>query len=219
MNSARPSTSVEPAGRPAFSSAGSGLRETTITAQCGCPPPGTARRRQATSSSQRVHSPTFRASLSSCSTASSMRDPFCRRSGRRRARRRPDLRQKGSLMEDAVEQLDQLARNVGECTCCDLRAPRTKEQDDCYPFLSKELTITTPHYVLPVGEETARYLLGRLFKDLPYKKGDSLELRLFDNPAFKIVPVATPDELRERDANARKEYGDRLRALARVMGL
>src|SRR5665648_604674 len=89
MNSARPSTSVEPAGRPAFSSAGSGLRETTITAQCGCPPPGTARRRQATSSSQRVHSPTFRASLSSCSTASSMRDPFCRRSGRRRARRRP----------------------------------------------------------------------------------------------------------------------------------
>ena len=34
-------------------------------------------------------------------------------------------------------------------------------------------------------------------QDLPYKKGDSLELRLFDNPAFKIVPVATPDELRE----------------------
>jgi len=70
-----------------------------------------------------------------------------------------------------------------------------------------------------VGEETTRYLLGKLFKDLPYKKGDSLELRLFDNPAFKIVPVATPDELRERDAKARKEYGDRLRALARVMGL
>lgn len=197
-------------------------------------------------------------------------------------------------MEDAVEQLDKLARNVGECTrceelvacrlravpggghphcavmvvslspdpadekaglpagstlvdglaefmpalaasadkvyvttlmkcvprtACDLRAPRTKEQDDCYPFLSKELTITTPHYVLPVGEETTRYLLGTLFKDPPYKKGDSLELRLFDNPAFKIVPVATPDELRERDAKARKEYVERLRALARVMGL
>ena len=197
-------------------------------------------------------------------------------------------------MEDAVEQLDKLARNVGECTrceelvacrlravpggghphcavmvvslspdpadekagllagstlvrglaefmpalaasadkvyvtalmkcvprtACDLRAPLTKEQNDCYPFLSKELTITTPHYVLPVGEETTRYLLGKLFKHLPHKKGDSLELRLFDNPAFKIVPVAAPDELRGRDAKARKEYVERLRALAQVMGL
>ena len=104
-------------------------------------------------------------------------------------------------------------------TACDLRAPQKTEQDHCYPFLSKELTITTPHYVLPVGEETTRYLLGKLFKNLPYKKGDSLELRLFDNPAFKIVPVATPDDLRARNAKARKEYVERLRALAQVMGL
>ena len=104
-------------------------------------------------------------------------------------------------------------------TACDLRAPQKSEQDDCYPFLSKELTITTPHYVLPVGEETTRYLLGKLFKHLPHKKGDSLELRLFDNPAFKIVPVAAPDELRERDAKTRKEYAERLRALAQVMKL
>jgi uracil-DNA glycosylase family 4 len=104
-------------------------------------------------------------------------------------------------------------------SACELRAAEAREQDDCYPFLSRELTITTPHYVLPVGEETARYLLGKLFKDLPYSAGDSLELRLFDNPAFKIVPVATPDELRRRDDKARKEYVERLHALAHVMGL
>jgi uracil-DNA glycosylase family 4 len=104
-------------------------------------------------------------------------------------------------------------------SACDLRAPQVQEQDNCYPFLSRELTITTPHYVLPVGEETTRYLLGRLFKHQPYKEGDSLELRLFDNPAFKIVPVATPEMLRERDPKARKEYAERLRALAHVMGL
>ena len=104
-------------------------------------------------------------------------------------------------------------------TDCDLRAPTAAEQDDCYPFLSKELTITTPHYVLPVGEAAARYLLKRLFKDLPYAPGDSLELRLFDNPAFKIVPVATPEELRARDEKARKDYGEHLRKLSQVMGL
>jgi len=104
-------------------------------------------------------------------------------------------------------------------TACDQRAPKAVELDNCFAFLSKELTITTPHFVLAVGEETARSLLGRLFRDLPYEKGDSLELRVFDNPAFKIVPVATPPELRARGAKATKEYTERLRALAQVMGI
>ncbi len=102
---------------------------------------------------------------------------------------------------------------------CALRAPHPDELGNCYPYLSRELTITTPHYVLTVGEEATRYLLGRLFKDRPYAQDDSLELRLFDNPAFKVVPVATPDELRARDPKTRKEYTDRLRKLAQIMGL
>jgi len=196
-------------------------------------------------------------------------------------------------MEDAVEQLDNLARSVGECTRCDelvasrlravpggghphcsvmvvalhsdptdeedgglagetlladfaefmpalaksrdkvyvtalakcvprdgdaLRDPSPEELEHCYPYLSKELTITTPHYVLTVGEETTRFLLAKLFKTRPYEPGDSLELQLFDNPSFKVVPVATPDELRARDPKARKEYMERLRKLSQVMG-
>jgi DNA polymerase len=104
-------------------------------------------------------------------------------------------------------------------TGCAVRAPKPAELDACFPFLSRELTITTPHYLLAVGEETARHLLRKLFKDLPVGPGDSLELRVFDNPAFRIVPVATPDELAGRDAKARKAYADKLRALSHVMGL
>ena len=100
-----------------------------------------------------------------------------------------------------------------------LRDPHADELNACYPYFSRELTITTPHYVLTVGEDATRVLLGKLFKTPPYEPGDSLELRLFDNPAFKVVPVATPAELRKRDAKARKEYADRLRTLAGVMGL
>ena len=197
-------------------------------------------------------------------------------------------------MEDAVEQLENLARSVGECTRCDdlvasrlravpggghphctvmvvslasepmdeedgglageslladlaesmpaladsrdkvyvtslvkcvprsdcaVRGPSPQELETCYPHLSKELTITTPHYVLTVGEEATRFLLGKLFKTRPYEPGDSLELQLFDNPSFKVVPVAAPDELRQRDPKARKEYMERLRKLAQVMGL
>ncbi len=197
-------------------------------------------------------------------------------------------------MEDAIEQLDNLARSVGECTRCDelvasrlravpggghphcsvmvvslapdpadeaagrlagqavldelaafmpalsesreqvfattlvkcvpradgaVRPPTAAELEACYPYVSKELTITTPHYVLTVGEQATRFLLGKLFKNPPYAPDDSLELQLFDNPAFKIVPVATPADLRARDAKATKEYTERLHALAHVMGL
>ena len=73
--------------------------------------------------------------------------------------------------------------------------------------------------MLTVGEETTRFLLAKLFKTRPYEPGDSLELQLFDNPSFKVVPVATPDELRARDPKARKEYMERLHKLAQVMGL
>jgi uracil-DNA glycosylase family 4 len=134
------------------------------------------------------------------------------------------------VLEGLAEFMPALAQNsdkvyitaVTKCvprTDCGLREPKGGEQDNCFGFLSKELTITTPHYVLPVGEAATRYLLKRLFKDLPYEPGDTLELRLFDNPAFKIVPVATPEELRARDEKARKDYTERLRKLSRVMGL
>jgi uracil-DNA glycosylase family 4 len=104
-------------------------------------------------------------------------------------------------------------------TGCDRRPAEQAELDACFHFLSKELTITTPHYVLAVGEHTTRYLLGRLFTDLPYQPGDSLELRVFDNPAFRIVPVATPAELAAREPRERRAYNDKLRTLAQVMGL
>ena len=97
--------------------------------------------------------------------------------------------------------------------------PTTEEQDNCFDYLSRELSITTPHYILAVGEPTARYLLRRLFRTLPYEAGDALELRVFDNPAFKVVPVATPEELAERDEKERKAYRERLRQLGQLMGL
>ncbi len=99
------------------------------------------------------------------------------------------------------------------------RDPSPEEQKACFDHLSRELSITTPHYILAVGEPTARYLLRRLFPHLPYDPGDALELRLFDNPAFKVVPVATPAELDGRDEKQRKAYRERLRQLGQLMGL
>lgn len=102
---------------------------------------------------------------------------------------------------------------------CEERVVTTADLDECYPFFSRELTITTPHYVLAVGEQTAVYLLDKMFKHLPYEQGESLELKIFDNPAFKIVPVATPDDLAARDEKTQKSYAESLCVLAARMGL
>ncbi len=100
-----------------------------------------------------------------------------------------------------------------------VREPRVDEQGRCFDYLSGELSITTPHWILSVGEQTSRFLLRKLFRDLPHGPGDSLELRVFDNPAFKVVPVATPDELAARELREQKEYRERLHALSQRMGL
>lgn len=100
-----------------------------------------------------------------------------------------------------------------------VRAPSDQELDNCFPYLSREISITTPHYILTVGERASRYVLDRLFKHSPHAEGDSLELRVFDNPAFKVVPIADPRELRERDAAQRKEYAEHLAALSQAIGL
>lgn len=100
-----------------------------------------------------------------------------------------------------------------------VRPPAPDEMENCFDYLSREISITTPHYILAVGEETTRFVLAKLFRDLPHASGDALELRVFDNPAFKVVPVATPGELRARDAKEQKRYGERLRQLAQLMGI
>lgn len=101
----------------------------------------------------------------------------------------------------------------------DTRSATTAELDACYPFLSQEIAITTLHYVLAIGEQTAEHLLSKMFNHRPYEQGESLELHIFDNPAFKIVPVATPEEIAAHDAKTQKTYVESLRALARMMGL
>jgi DNA polymerase len=129
----------------------------------------------------------------------------------------------GEYMPALVERRDRVyVTSLVKCVARDgeaLREPSTDELEACFPYLSRELTITTPHYVLSVGEACSRFLLGKLFARTPYEPGDALELRVFESPSFRVVPVATPDELAGRDARARKEYAERLHALARAMAL
>jgi uracil-DNA glycosylase family 4 len=100
-----------------------------------------------------------------------------------------------------------------------LRRPRAAEKENCFGFLSREISITTPHYIVPVGDEATRFLLGKLFKSADTSKHDPLKLRVYESPSFRVVPIAAPRDIRQRDARARDEYVKQLHSLAALMGL
>jgi uracil-DNA glycosylase family 4 len=100
-----------------------------------------------------------------------------------------------------------------------VRKPRVQEKENCFGFLSREISITTPHYIVPVGDEATRFLLGKLFKEGDTAKHDPLELRVYESPSFKVVPIAAPSDLRKRDAAARDQYVKQLHQLTALMGL
>lgn len=100
-----------------------------------------------------------------------------------------------------------------------LRKPRVAEKENCFGFLSREISITTPHYIVPVGDETTRFLLGKLFKGADTSKHDPLQLRVYESPSFRVLPIAAPSEIRKRDPRARDEYVKQLHSLVSLMGL
>jgi uracil-DNA glycosylase family 4 len=100
-----------------------------------------------------------------------------------------------------------------------LRTPHLEEMENCFGYLTAEISITTPHYLVPIGRETAAFVLGKLFRETPSAGVDPLELRLIDSPAFRIVPLASEEELMGRGERERKDYVGRLRSLAALMGL
>lgn len=100
-----------------------------------------------------------------------------------------------------------------------LRRPHDDELENCFGFLSNEISTITPHFIVSVGEEASRFLLGKLFGDIDLDEHDALELRVFDSPGFRVVPIATPGEIGARGDAERHEYVKRLHTLAGLMGL
>ena len=100
-----------------------------------------------------------------------------------------------------------------------LREPRAEEMENCFGYLAAEISITTPHYVVAIGRTAADFVLGKLFRAAPASAYDPLALRVVDSPAFRVVPVACEEELAGRDEKDRRDYANRLRSLASLMGL
>jgi uracil-DNA glycosylase family 4 len=99
-----------------------------------------------------------------------------------------------------------------------LRDALDGEQTSCFPFLSAEMSVITPHFVLPVGRDTCAFLVRRLFG----RVSESVlppAIRVIESPSFGVIPVAGTAELERMAKRERTRYIDQLRGLTARIGL
>jgi uracil-DNA glycosylase family 4 len=97
------------------------------------------------------------------------------------------------------------------------RAPTTGECDACWPFLSRELSTITPHVLVPAGATAAAVLLPRLLGTAAPEL-DPLHLQVVTTPAFRVVPIPSPEEIAALAPRPRKICLEQLRSLATRLG-
>jgi DNA polymerase len=98
------------------------------------------------------------------------------------------------------------------------REPLNAERDACFNFLSMEISTITPHFLIPVGRDTSAFILQRLF-GRAFAGALPPGIRVLESPAFRVVPLASPRELREMAEKDRRTYVEQLRALAGRIGI
>jgi uracil-DNA glycosylase family 4 len=74
--------------------------------------------------------------------------------------------------------------------------PSKKHINNCISFFSKEISIITPHIVIPLGLDASNIILGKYFSvDKKYRSMDKIHMRIFENPSFKLVPFYEPEDV------------------------
>lgn len=99
-----------------------------------------------------------------------------------------------------------------------LRHPLDAERDACFSYLSAEISTITPHLLLPVGRETSAFILERLI-GRAVTSALPPGLRVLSSPSFRVVAIASPEELDDMTPRDRRRYVEQLRALAERLGL
>jgi len=75
-------------------------------------------------------------------------------------------------------------------------APKKVHKENCVPYLTKEITISTPHILISLGLDTTRFILKYFFSvNKKFEDMNELHMKIFKNPSFKLVPFYQPDDV------------------------
>jgi len=97
-------------------------------------------------------------------------------------------------------------------------APTKTHKENCVPFLTKEITISTPHLLITLGLDTTRFILKHFFSiNKKYTDMDELHMKVFENPSFKLVPFYQPDDVTVYKKITMEKYISDFEALSKLL--
>src|SRR4030042_1419963 len=68
-----------------------------------------------------------------------------------------------------------------------------KHIDNCISYLTREISIITPHIIVSMGLDVSNIILEKYFSiEKKYRDIEKIYMKIFDNPSFKLVPFFDP---------------------------
>ena len=68
-----------------------------------------------------------------------------------------------------------------------------KHINNCISFLTREISIITPHIIVSLGLNVSNIILQKYFSvNKKYRSMEKIHMRIFENPSFKLVPFSDP---------------------------
>ena len=97
-------------------------------------------------------------------------------------------------------------------------APAKIHKENCVPYLTKEITISTPHLLISLGFDTTKFILKHFFSiNKKFESMDDLHMKIFKNPSFKLVPFYQPDDVTVLKRISMDKYISDFEALSKLL--
>ncbi len=99
-----------------------------------------------------------------------------------------------------------------------LAGPKKKHINNCIYYLTKEISIITPHIIVSLGLDVSNIVLDKFFSiNKKYRNMEKIHMRMFENPSFKLVPFFSPPDITDSNIISKEEYLKDFNSLAKLL--
>lgn len=100
------------------------------------------------------------------------------------------------LKNASVKRKELYMTNLLKCKLPDYRKPKQEEIKACSPYLEKEIEITDPDILVPLGWYSTKYIYNKYNLELPETKSEPFnKLKWIEEDEIKIFPLSHPATL------------------------
>ena len=98
------------------------------------------------------------------------------------------------------------------------KKPAARHVANCVPYLTQEISISTPHIIVSLGLDVSNTLLHNFFSvEKKFRSIEKIHMRVFENPSFKLVPFFSPHDVVVEKIISEEKYIEDFNSLAKVL--